>query len=279
MSTSVCGAVGDTKRRRCIGSLALLAGTLLLAYASLTQAQTVLITGANSGLGLEFSKQYADKGWTVIATHRRDVMPETLAELSAKHSNVRVEKMDVTDQEQVFGLAEKLRGQPIDVLINNAGLRCLCDWMDASDTSQTFGALRYDHFDPMMRTNVMGVAMVTEAFIDNVKASDQKKIITMTSTYGTITDPVIARRGLWYGASKAAVNKIMVTLAEILKPDDVIVVLMHPGSVLVEKQAEKDTPGMIEPSYSISRMIALIDGLEMGDSGRFWQYDGAELPW
>jgi NADP-dependent 3-hydroxy acid dehydrogenase YdfG len=121
--------------------------------------------------------------------------------------------------------------------------------------------------------------MVTEAFIEHVRASEQKKIVTMTSTYGTLSDPGIARRGLWYGATKAAVNKIVVTLAEVLKSDNVIVVPMHPGSVLVEKQAAKTTPGMTTPEYAISRMIATIDALDISDSGKFLQYDGTELPW
>lgn len=279
MTTTLRARRATRETRFRSATLALLAGALMAGFATSGHAETVLITGANSGLGLEFSKQYAAKGWTVIATHRRDEIPDTLAELSQAHANVRVEKMDVTVEEQVFGLADRLRGQPIDVLVNNAGIRCLCDWMDASDTSQTFGALRYDHFDPMMRANVMGVAMVSEAFIDHVKASDHRKIVMMTSTYGTISDPEIARRGLWYGATKAAVNKIVVTLAEILRPDDVIVVPMHPGSVRVEKQEERDAPEMLEPEYAIGRMIATIDGLGMADSGRFLRYDGAELPW
>ena len=257
----------------------MLAGAVIFGGIGLARAETVLVTGANSGLGLEFSKQYAARGWTVIATHRRDTIPDTLAALSGQFDNVVVERMDVTVEAQVFGLAETLQGQPIDVLINNAGLRCLCDWMDASDTSQQFGSLRYDHFDPMMRVNVMGAAMVTEAFIEHVKASEQRKIIMMTSTYGAISDPVIARRGIWYGATKAALNKIVVTLAELLQPDGVIVVPMHPGSVLVEKQAERDLPGMIQPEYAIAQMIATIERLDIDDSGQFIQYDGTALPW
>ena len=118
------------RRRPSFCLLACVVGALTIGFCAPLAAETVLITGANSGLGLEFSKQYAAKGWTVIATHRRDEIPQTLAELSSMHANVRVEKMDVTNHEQVSALAQKLRGEPIDVLINNAGLRCLCDWME-----------------------------------------------------------------------------------------------------------------------------------------------------
>jgi NADP-dependent 3-hydroxy acid dehydrogenase YdfG len=85
-------------------------------------ADTVLITGANQGIGLEFAKQYAARGWTVIATHRRTTTPEELATLAAKYPKVRVERMDVTDATQIEALGAKLEGMPIDVLLSNAGL-------------------------------------------------------------------------------------------------------------------------------------------------------------
>src|SRR5262249_43915123 len=85
-------------------------------------AQTVLITGANSGIGLEFTRQYVEKGWTVIVTHRRSETPKTLADIAAKYSKLRIEKLDVTSEDQVHALAAKLADVPIDVLINNAGV-------------------------------------------------------------------------------------------------------------------------------------------------------------
>ncbi len=269
----------STRRTIRLGFPGLVVGVLMLGLAGGAAAETVLITGSNSGLGLEFSKQYAAKGWTVIATHRRDTIPDTLAELSSEYDNVRVEKMDVTSEEQVFGLAEKLRGQPIDVLINNAGIFCFCDWLDDDDSSQRFGSLVWDQFSPIMEVNVRGMAMVTQAFIENVKASDQKKVITMTSTIGTVSDPKIAQAAMWYGASKAAVNKVNVTIAEALKGDGVIVVPMHPGAVRVEKQWDDPNPEFIEMPYSIGKMIETIDKLTMRDSGTFTLYDGSKLPW
>ena len=86
------------------------------------QAQTVLITGANSGIGLEFTKQYLGRGWMVIATHRRSEVPATLAELTRKYKTIRIERVDVTSVEQVRALASRLANVPIDVLINNAGV-------------------------------------------------------------------------------------------------------------------------------------------------------------
>src|SRR5690554_6544437 len=107
------------------GKVALLVAYVLCGFIgthTAALADTVLVTGANSGLGLEFTKQYAAKGWMVIATHRRSMVPESLATVVADHSNVRVERMDVADFNSVRALASKLEGVPIDVLINNAGV-------------------------------------------------------------------------------------------------------------------------------------------------------------
>ncbi|RPI60483.1 MAG: SDR family NAD(P)-dependent oxidoreductase, partial [Lysobacterales bacterium] len=147
-------------------SSALALGAALLAAAALAvplaaSADTALITGANSGLGLELVKQYAAKGWTVIATHRRDGVPESLASVVAEHPNVRVERMDVASIAEVRALATKLRGIPIDVLINNAGIysdrgACGDEACRGEDSTQTFGNLDYELFDTIMAVNVRG---------------------------------------------------------------------------------------------------------------------------
>jgi NAD(P)-dependent dehydrogenase (short-subunit alcohol dehydrogenase family) len=258
--------------------LALLAA-LAMAVGQSADAETVLITGANSGIGLEFARQYAALGWNVIATHRRDRAPVQLAALASERRNVRVERMDVASPEQVKGLAAQLRGQAIDVLINNAGIFSFLDWMQPSDPNQEFGTLNYEQFDDFMRINVRGPLLVCEAFIDNVKASGEKKIVMITSTLGTISAPEVATRIFWYGTSKAALNKATVTLAQVLKHSGVIVVPMHPGSVRVEKQADLHNPGMLETPESVRHMIAAIGGLTRRDSGRFLRYDGSGLPW
>jgi len=255
------------------------AAIVAMAAARVGGADTVLITGANSGIGLEFAKQYAAQGWTVIATHRRETTPRELAELVSAHDNVRVEKMDVSSVEQVHALAAKLRGQPIDLLINNAGIFSFSDWMDETDRNQVFGTLNYEQFDEFMRINVRGPMLVSESFIENVKASKQKKIVMITSTIGTISTPEIAVRAFWYGTSKAALNKATVTMAEALKDTPVIVVPLHPGSVRVEKQAELHNPGMLETPDSVRLMIATIAKLNKADSGKFLLYDHSELPW
>ncbi|MEJ0035684.1 MAG: SDR family oxidoreductase [Gammaproteobacteria bacterium] len=251
----------------------------VLGFTSLSQAATVLITGANSGIGLEFARQYAAKGWTVIATHRHSDTPASLAELSAKFKNVRAERMDVQSPEEVHALAARMRGQPIDVLINNAGIFSLGDWLDRADNRQHFGTLDYASFDQFMEINVRGPLLVTESFIDNVRAGTQKKVISITSTIGTISKPEIATNAFWYGISKAALNKATVTLAAVLKKDGITVVPMHPGAVRVEKQAALSAPGMIETPDAVRAMIGTIDSLTLKDTAKFTNYDGKNLPW
>jgi len=145
----------------------------LLLQSAAAHAATVLITGANSGIGLEFTKQYAATGWDVIATHRRDEIPESLREVIAQYPNVRAERMDVTSRDQIYALAEKLRDEAIDILLNNAGLFLIgADWHEnAESEGQAFGTFDWDQFDAFVATNIRGPIMIAEAFVDHVRAS------------------------------------------------------------------------------------------------------------
>lgn len=259
--------------------LILFAGCVLAVISNTARADTVLITGSSSGIGLEFARQYAARGWTVFATHHYDKVPESLAELARQFDNVEVRRMDVRSNAEVRGLAEALKGRTIDVLINNAGIFSTGDWLDRTDTSQRFGTLNYEIFNLFMETNVRGPIMVSEAFIDNVRASDGKKIIAMASSIGSLSDAGASVNAFWYGTSKAALNKVMVTLSAAVKDDGIIVVPMHPGSVRVERQASLKLPGMLETPDAVAQMIRTIDGLTLDNSGQFTQYDGKILPW
>lgn len=266
------------KSNRSGTTLTLLLTLLLSVIALQARAETVLITGSNSGIGLEFAKQYAARGWHVIATHRRDTIPDTLQELSGEYKNVQVEKMDVTDRHQINALAAKLKNIPIDILLNNAGVVML-GGLNFQNNSQSFGTLNYDDFDLLAATNIRGPIMISEAFIENVKASKLKKIISISSVSGSVS--IKPQRGgmYWYGMSKAALNKLMVTLAADLKDEGVTVVMFHPGTVRVEKMANFDFPGMIETPVAVGNMIRTIDGLTIADTGKFLQNDGSPHPW
>ncbi len=250
-----------------------LLGALVLMSA--VGAQTVLITGSNRGIGLEFAKQYAGKGWTVIATHRRDSTPDTLGELESQYENVRAERLDVTDHASVDALAAKLAGMPIDVLVNNAGITG--DF--TRPRPQTLGTLDYDMAAHFFRTNALGALKVSEAFLDHVVASDQKKIVAVSSLAGSFEGDSGGKGGIyWYRASKAALNMMMVGVAADTKTEGVTVALLSPGMVKVEKVAEMvdrgGLKGFIEPRESIAGMIEVIANLTPEDSGAFIRYNG-----
>ncbi len=271
-------------------TLAVLAMTWAVAWAALpaARAETVMITGANSGIGLEFARQYAGKGWTVIATHRRAEAPKTLTDLAARFSKVRIENLDVTNVEQVRGLAAKLANVPIDVLINNAGVYndrskcpaddegCPGDW-----TVESFGNLKYPLLDTILAVNVKGPLLVCESFYKNVQAGTQKKIIAISSSNGTLTGEATPRPGaMFYRLSKAALNREMQIVAASTKKDGVTVVMFNPGPTLTEHQAYLHAySGMLKTSFTVENMIKTIDKVTIADTGRFLRYDGVTEPW
>ena len=259
---------------------------LLLAITPVSvPAETVLITGANSGIGLEFTRQYAAKGWTVIATHRRAGAPESLTAVSAEFKNVIIERMDVTSAEDVQALAGKLKQTQIDILINNAGVyndRSACQEEDCPGDwrSQDFGKLDYRLLDTIMAVNVKGPLLVSEAFVENVAASTRKIIVSISSTNGSLTEPIPGSGGIFYRASKAALNRSMQLVAVSLADRGITVVMLHPGAVLTERQAYlSGYEGMVEMPFSVKQMIETINKLTFKDSGRFINYDGETLPW
>jgi NAD(P)-dependent dehydrogenase (short-subunit alcohol dehydrogenase family) len=271
---------------RLLGLLLVCAPALLPLTAT---AATVMITGANSGIGLEFAKQYAAQGWTVIATHRRAMPPKSLTDLAAKYPKVRIESLDVTSLDQARALAAKLSGVSIDVLINNAGVyndRAKCAGEDEGCPGdwgvEGFGKLNYGLLDTIMAVNIKGPLIVSETFYKNVLASEQKKIIAISSSNGTLTGEAVPRPGaMFYRMSKAALNREMQIVAASTKQDGVTVVMFNPGPTLTEHQAylEGKYDGMLKTSFTVENMIHTIGKLTSADTGRFLRYDGVTEPW
>ncbi len=275
-------------RRALLIAAGLLGLSLAAARPAPAVADTVLITGANSGIGLEFAKEYAAKGWTVIATHRRSEPPRTLTELAARYANVRIERLDVTSVDEARALARKLEDVPIDVLIDNAGVyndrshcraddeECPGDW-----SVESFGKLKYSLLDTIMAVNIKGPLIVAEAFYDNVKASREKKIIAISSSNGTLTGEKSPAQGaIFYRMSKAALNREMQIVAASTRRDGVTVVMLNPGPTLTEHQEYlRRYPEMLTTAFTVGHMIETIDRVTIRDTGRFLRYDGATEPW
>jgi NAD(P)-dependent dehydrogenase (short-subunit alcohol dehydrogenase family) len=237
--------------------------------------KTVLITGANRGIGFEFVKQYAAKDWYVIAGART---PEAAAELKAlteEYPKVTIEKLDVSDLASIDALAKRLEGQPIDVLINNAGFF-------GEFGNQAFGAIDFEQFDLFMRTNARGPLKMSEAFVPHLKAGKQKKILAITSQAGSFELDSGGLPGMYfYKSSKAALNMIMRNVAKDVKQHGIAVGILSPGMVNTagEIPPERRFPGLIEPPESIAGMIEVIDALDLEQTGHFIRYTGDPQPW
>jgi NAD(P)-dependent dehydrogenase (short-subunit alcohol dehydrogenase family) len=237
---------------------------------------TVLITGSSRGIGLALARQYAERGWGVIATCRTPGNATELLALSALYPNLIIEELDVTDFAEMDALAARYEGVPIDVLINNAGIL-------GGNDRQKFGTFDYDAFNEVMAVNVIGAVRMTEVFLDNVALSEQKKIMNISSVVGSIKMTFGGQN--FYRASKAALNMSMRTIAKELRRSEnpahaqAIIGLIHPGVVATDFAKNVPIP-MISPEESATGVISVIDGYtEVKQSGDFMSYTGQELPW
>ena len=234
--------------------------------------KTVLITGSNRGIGFEFAQQYADRGWRVIATLRNPDNSQDLDRL-AQTADVLVEPLDVTNPEQISALGEKYADTPIDILLLNAAKGPSQPTATAPLKRQDFD-VSANYFD----TNAIGPMRVTQAFMDNVKASELKQIVVISSDSGSFVAgsqlPILYH----YKASKAALNMFFHTLSFETRRRGVIVVLLHPGNVATNEQTAR-LPGAIPTTESVEQMLEVIDGLTTEDNGRFMDYRGENMPW
>jgi NAD(P)-dependent dehydrogenase (short-subunit alcohol dehydrogenase family) len=253
-----------------VAALILIGAVLLTAtFDSAGRGGTVLITGANRGIGLALAREYAGRGWKVIATARRPDDAAELKALAAGGADLSIEKLDVTHDADIAALAARLRDVPIDVLLNNAG-------SNAGGRGQVFGELDYAVLDELMAVNLAGPLKMAEAFLPNVLASRQKKIVVVSSIQGSITRTFGGSYS--YRASKAALNMVMRTLAKDLEKQGVIVGILSPGIVLNERNKDLDIP-KITAEESARALATVIEELTPAQSGEFLEYDGTTLPW
>jgi NAD(P)-dependent dehydrogenase (short-subunit alcohol dehydrogenase family) len=237
-----------------------LAGTMT-AMASAATPPTVLITGANRGIGLEYARQFAARGYKVIGTARD---PADAKELAAVAD--RVEPLDVTDAASVAALAARLNGAAIDILVNNAGV------FDRKDVS--VDRVDFAMMEQTLAVNTLGPLRVTQALLPNLRAGKRRTIVNMSSQLGSIE----LSNGRWYAyrASKAALNQVNKTLSAELAPEGFTCVVLHPGWVRTELGGADATYSAQE---SVGGLIAVIEKLGPADSGRFYDFEGTRIPW
>ncbi len=225
---------------------------------------TILLTGANRGLGLQFAGQYAADGWRVIATCRD---PANAADLKAVAGQVEVHVLDVTDFKAIEALAVELIGTPIDILLNNAGI--------IGPDNHNFGDIDYDGWADTFRVNAMAPMKMVECFIDHVAASERKMIVSISSKLGSMVENTDGGHYI-YRSSKAALNAVHMSLANDLVDRGIASVVFHPGWARTGMGGPR---ALVDPGESVTAIRSIVDNLGIEDSGRFVNYDGQPIDW
>ena len=234
---------------------------------------TVLITGSNRNIGFEFVKQFANKGWRVIATTRSIDSADKLIEFSKENNNVIIEQLDITNDEHLRNLKKKYNDDVIDVLLNNAAYtpRYLSsfrgiDGVDHEATRKSF------------EVNTIGTMKVIQAFISNVEESNNGKIINLSTKAASFEERPEIPMMYSYAMSKAAMNSMVKTLSFETAEKNIIVIAISPGTV--NTTLGMGLIGAIDIDESVSKMMAVIENLTMDANGLFLDYeDGRVIGW
>lgn len=234
---------------------------------------TVLVTGTNRGLGLEFTRQYSRDGWEVLATARNPGKSKELQDLAKGHPKLKLYRLNVSDEKSIHVLADELRGKAIDVLILNAGVY--------PRKGHAIGEIDYEGWREAFETNVFGPMRVAEALLENVAASGRKQIAaisTSMSSLRAVQEGAVAQSGTsyQYRSSKTALNMAFSVLAKEVAPQGISVVLLDPGWVQTDMGGSR---APLTPEQSISGMRKLLAGAPKEIAGKFLAYDGTDRAW
>ena len=228
---------------------------------------TVLVTGANRGIGLEFVKHYLGRGDRVIGTYRDTVSSKELIQMGEDHDSLEILTLDVGSDKSLKDFPNQLGDQPIDIFINNAGV--------FGPRNSTFNNVDEKNWIPALRINAIAPLLLTQLIIENLRKSSLKKLIYITSKMGSIDDNK-GGGSYVYRSSKTALNAVVKSISVDLADEGMLVALLHPGWVRTDMGGPN---GLIDTNTSVSGMIKVIDGLEQTRSGSFFNYDGAEISW
>ena len=226
---------------------------------------TVLITGANRGLGYEFVKQYSENGFDVLACCRNVHEAKKLKELQGISDNIKIYELDVGNIKIIKNLSQQLQNETIDVLINNAGIY----------RSSTIGNINYEEWIESFKVNTIAPYQIVENFLEQIINSDLKKVVSITSKMGSIDDNTSGGSYI-YRSSKTALNSMMRSLTHDLKNQGVATLTLHPGWVRTDMGGPG---GWINSIESVQGMIKQIDKLTIDDSGKYLDYAGKSINW
>ncbi|MEH6456591.1 MAG: SDR family oxidoreductase [Cocleimonas sp.] len=229
---------------------------------------TLLITGANRGLGLELCTQFLDLGWQVHASCRNPDSATRLSVLADKHPQLlTTHALDVSQSEQISDLKTQLGDMPIDILFNNAGVY--------AGESAEFGHSNTEVWLEAFNINVISPMKMMEAFVDNVANSKHKIIGSMSSKMGSISDN--SRGGSYaYRSTKTALNMVMMNAAHDLKAKGIAAVILHPGWVRTDMGGPN---GELSVEESATSLRNILTNASIEDTGKFFDIDGSIIPW
>ena len=228
---------------------------------------TILVTGANRGLGIEFVKQYLNGGNEVIATYRNENSSINLIEMSKERSNLKLLQLDVSSNKSLNSFEENLGDTPIDIFINNAGVY--------GPRNSSFGNVDEKNWIPAIKVNAIAPILMTQLIIKNIRSGADKKLIYITSKMGSIDDNK-GGGSYVYRSSKTALNSVVKSLSVDLENEGIVVALIHPGWVKTDMGGPN---ALIEKDMSVRRMTEVISNLDISSTGNFYNYDGSIILW
>lgn len=226
--------------------------------------ETVLITGASRGIGLELTKQFLDLNYKVISTYR--VKPSLALDTLTSNKNLTLIELEVTNEDSISNLSRTLSGITIDILINNAGV--------IGPEQQSMAEIKQQDWLNTFATNSIAPLMVSHAVLPSIQAASKPRILTISSLMGSINSDSVGMYA--YRSSKAAVNKVMKILSVELKDKGVAVCLIHPGWVQTDMGGQQAD---ISVEESATGILEIACNLTMYQSGHFLTWQGNKLDW
>ena len=228
---------------------------------------TILITGANRGIGLELTRQFSEDGWQVLACCRSPEDAEDLKVLAAEYPAVEMFLLDVTNYDQLAALSSQLKDRPIDILLSNAGIY--------GPRGVSFGEVDAVAWRQVLEVNTIAPLMLAQAFIEQVAISRQKLLAMLSSKMGSIADNGSGGSYI-YRTSKTAVNQVVKSIANDVEGRGISAISLHPGWVRTEMGGPN---GEIDVNESVAGLKQVLTGAGLAQSGQFFNFDGAVIPW
>lgn len=228
---------------------------------------TILITGTNRGIGLEFTKQYLARGDRVIATCRNIEEADALQQLGRSHDELEVRQLDVASTESMLEFVRQLADTPIDIFINNAGVY--------GPRNAKFGEIDGEVWASVLQVNSIAPLILSQLLMPNLRQGKDKKMLYLTSKMGSIEDNNGGGAYI-YRSSKTALNSVVKSVAIDLAAEGFSAAVLHPGWVVTDMGGPN---GLIDTTTSVTGMLAVVDDLNLQNSGSFFNYDGSIIAW